>query len=119
NDFNVEGVLHLANGATQSVNLDDALRARGITTPDQLYRDYDINYSSSRAIDDNNLKAFPARLTWQANQKNRFTTMFDWANKIRGHRNLSVNVNVDAAVQQAQPAEHIYQAKWTSTLTNH
>ena len=73
----------------------------------------------SRAIDDNNLKAFPARLTWQADQKNRFTAMFDWANKVRGHRNLSPTINVDAAVQQGQPAEHILQGKWTSTVTNH
>ena len=146
-----KAIFHLANGSTQSVNLDDAIRARGITTPDQLYRDYDINYSAggpilkdklwffvsgrnwaynnyvanafnkdgSQAIDDNNLKAFPARLTWQADSKNRFTTMFDWANKIRGHRNLSPTINVDAAVRQAQPAQHILQAKWTSTLTNH
>ena len=151
NQFLGEGILHLANGSTQSVNLDDAIRKRGITTPDQLYRDYDVNYSAggpilkdklwffvsgrnwaynnyvanafnadgSQAIDDNNLKAFPARLTWQSDSKNRFTTMFDWANKIRGHRNLSPTINVDAAVRQAQPAQHIMQAKWTSTLTNH
>ena len=151
NQFLAEGIVHLANGATQSVNLDDEIRARGITTPDQLYRDYDVNYSAggpilrdklwffvsgrnwaynnyvanafnkdgTRAIDDNNLKAFPARLTWQADSKNRLTTMFDWANKIRGHRNLSPTINVDAAVQQSQPAEHILQAKWTSTLSNH
>ncbi len=151
NQFNVEGIIHVANGSTQSVNLDDALRARGLTTADQLYHDYDVNYSGggpilrdklwffvsgrnwaynnyvansfnkdgSRAIDDNNLKAFPARLTWQADQKNRFSTMFDWANKVRGHRNLSPTINVDAAVQQGQPAEHILQGKWTSTVTNH
>ena len=45
--------------------------------------------------------------------------MFDWANKVRGHRNLSPTINVDAAVQQGQPAEHILQGKWTSTVTNH
>jgi hypothetical protein len=151
NNFSAEGIVHFANSSTQSVNLDDELRARGITTPDRLYRDYDINYSGggpfikdklwfyvsgrnwaynnyvanafnkdgTQAIDDNNLKAFPARITWQASQKNRFTGMFDWANKVRGHRNLSPTINVDAAVQQAQPAEHIAQAKWTSTVTNH
>src|SRR4051794_14815832 len=41
NNFSGEGILHAANGSTQSVNLDDAIRARGITTPDKLYRDYD------------------------------------------------------------------------------
>jgi hypothetical protein len=151
NNFSGEGILHAANGSTQSVNLDDAIRARGITTPDKLYRDYDVNYSGggpfvkdrlwfyvsgrnwaynnyvanafnkdgSQAIDDNNLKAFPARITWQADPRDRFTAMFDWANKVRGHRNLSTTINVDAAVQQSQPAEHIGQGKWTSTLTNH
>ena len=124
NKFAGEGIFNAANGSTQSQNTDDALRARGFTTPAQLYRHYDVNYSAggpiikdrlwffvsgrnwaynnyvggavnedgSRAIDDNNLKAFPARLTWQADQKNRFTTMFDWANKVRGHRNLSPTI---------------------------
>ncbi len=73
----------------------------------------------SPAIDDNNVKAFPARLTYQADPKNRFTAMFDWANKVRGHRNLAANVTPAASVTQGQPAEHIMQAKWTSTMTNH
>jgi len=151
NNYQAEGIFHFANGSLQGVNLDDEIRARGITTPDKLYRDYDINYSAggpilrdklwffvsgrnwaynnyvanafnkdgTQAIDDNNLKAFPARLTWQASQKDRLTGMFDWANKVRGHRNLSATINVDAAVRQGQPAEHIAQGKWTSTLTNH
>jgi hypothetical protein len=45
--------------------------------------------------------------------------MFDWANKVRGHRNLASNVTPAASIRQGQPAEHILQAKWTSTLTNH
>jgi hypothetical protein len=151
NRFNGEGLFQLANGSTQSVNLDDALRARGITTPDKLFRDYDVNYSAggpiirdrlwffvsgrnwaynnyvanaflpdgSQAIDDNNLKAFPARLTYQASAKNRLTAMFDWTNKVRGHRNLSSTTSPEAAIGQGQPAEHILQAKWTSTVSNH
>ncbi|MEO8259409.1 MAG: TonB-dependent receptor [Acidobacteriota bacterium] len=151
NRFSGDALFQFANGSTQGVNLDDALRARGISTPDKLYRDYDVNYSAggpivkdklwffvsgrnwaynnyvanafrpdgSQAIDDNNLKAFPARLTYQASQKNRVTAMFDWTNKVRGHRNLSPTVSPEAAIGQAQPAQHILQAKWTSTISNH
>ncbi len=78
-----------------------------------------VNPDGSQAIDDNSAKAFPARLTWQPDTKDRLTTMFDWANKIRGHRNLASNVTPAASIQQSQPAEHILQGKWTSTLTSH
>src|SRR5215468_401994 len=78
-----------------------------------------FNPDGSPAIDDNNVKAFPGRLTTQIDSKNRFTAMFDWANKIRGHRNLAANVTPAASIQQAQPAEHILQGKWTSAMTGH
>jgi hypothetical protein len=45
--------------------------------------------------------------------------MFDWANKVRGHRNLAANVTPATSIQQGQPAEHILQGKWTSTITSH
>ena len=78
-----------------------------------------VNPDGSQAIDDNAVKAFPARLTSQLDSKNRVTAMFDWANKVRGHRNLASNVTPAASIQQGQPAEHILQGKWTSTLTSH
>jgi hypothetical protein len=78
-----------------------------------------VNPDGSQAIDDNTVKAFPARLTSQLDPKNRVTAMFDWANKVRGHRNLAANVTPAASIQQGQPAEHILQGKWTSTITGH
>ncbi len=78
-----------------------------------------FNPDGSAAIDDNDVKAFPARLTSQLSAKNRVTAMFDWANKVRGHRNLAANVTPAASIRQGQPAEHILQAKWTSTMTSH
>jgi hypothetical protein len=78
-----------------------------------------FNPDGSAAIDDNNVKAFPARLTSQLTTRNRVTAMFDWANKVRGHRNLAANVTPAASIRQGQPAEHILQAKWTSTMTSH
>src|SRR4051812_22043362 len=59
-----------------------------------------VNPDGSQAIDDNIVKAFPARLTSQLTAKNRATAMFDWANKVRGHRNLASNVTPAASVQQ-------------------
>ena len=148
NKFSGDNVFQLANASTQAVNLDDALRLRGITTPDQLSRDYDINYSmggpikkdrlwffvsgrnwaynnyvanavnpdGSQAVDDNNLKSFPLRLTSQLDPRNRITALFDWASKNRGHRGLTSTVSPEAAFRQSSPAQHIAQLKWTSTL---
>ena len=78
-----------------------------------------FNPDGTQAIDDNNLKAFPVRLTAQVTPKNQVTAMFDWSNKVRGHANLSGTIAPEASLVQSQPAEHIAQAKWTSTLTNH
>jgi hypothetical protein len=151
NRFTGDGLFLFANEKLQGTNIDDALKARGLTTGARLYRDYDLNYSGggplvkdklwfyvsgrnnaynnyvagavnpdgSQAIDDNDVKAFPARLTSQLDSKNRVTAMFDWANKVRGHRNLASNVTPAASIQQGQPAEHILQGKWTSTITSH
>ena len=71
-----------------------------------------------QAVDDNNVKSFPLRLTGQVSQKNRVTGLFDWANKIRGHRNLGAGVSPEAAIVQNQPAAHVAQAKWTSTISS-
>ena len=45
--------------------------------------------------------------------------MFNWSEKRRGHANLSGTIAPEASLVQSQPAQHIAQAKWTSTLTNH
>src|SRR4029079_2595621 len=67
NRVSSEGILHLGNGSTQSVNLDDALRARGITTPDQLYRDYDVTYSSGGPIVKDRLWYYISGRNWAYN----------------------------------------------------
>jgi hypothetical protein len=78
-----------------------------------------LNADGTQGIDDNNIKAFPARLTAQLTPKNKVTAMFDWSEKIRGHANLSGTIAPAASLRQSQPAQHIAQAKWTSTLTTH
>lgn len=77
-----------------------------------------FNPDGTQAVDDNNVKSFPLRLTAQASPKDRFTALFDWANKVRGHRNLGAGVSPEAAIVQGQPAAHVAQAKWTSTLSS-
>jgi hypothetical protein len=77
-----------------------------------------FNPDGSQAVDDNELKAYPLRLTAQLTQKNRVTALFDWASKNRGHRTLSATVTPEASFTQKSPAQHIAQAKWTSTLSD-
>ena len=77
-----------------------------------------FNPDGTQAVDDNNVKSFPLRLTGQVSQKNRVTALFDWANKVRGHRNLGAGVSPEAAIVQGQPAAHVAQAKWTSTISS-
>jgi hypothetical protein len=45
NELSGDQLLLFSNGGLEARNVDDALRARGITTPSRLYRQYDINYS--------------------------------------------------------------------------
>jgi hypothetical protein len=77
-----------------------------------------FNPDGSRAVDDNDLKSFPARITAQVSRRDRITAMFDWANKIRGHRGLTALVSPEASDFQSQPATHVAQAKWTSTWSS-
>jgi len=76
-----------------------------------------VNPDGTQAVDDNNIKAYPARLTAQITPKNKVSAMFDWSEKIRGHANLSGTIAPAASLRQRQPAQHIAQAKWTSTIT--
>jgi hypothetical protein len=38
-----------------------------------------VNPDGTQAIDDNHIKAFPARITAQLTPKNKVTAMFDWS----------------------------------------
>ncbi|MEP7308943.1 MAG: carboxypeptidase regulatory-like domain-containing protein [Acidobacteriota bacterium] len=76
-----------------------------------------FNADGSQAVNDNSLKAFPARLTWQMSNRNRLTGLIDLTNKIAGHFQITSAVTPEATVRQDQPGEKIAQLKWTSTLT--
>jgi hypothetical protein len=72
----------------------------------------------SQAVDDNDVKAYPLRLTAQLTPRDRVTALFDWASKNRGHRGLTATVAPEASFTQKSPAQHIGQAKWTSTISD-
>src|ERR1043166_1956392 len=78
-----------------------------------------VNADGTQAVDDNNIKAFVGRLTTQVTPKNKFTAMFDWSDKVRGHANLSGTISPEASLTQSQPAQHIAQGRWTSTISSH
>jgi hypothetical protein len=87
----------------------------------QAYNNYvanAFNPDGSRAVDDNLVKSFPGRITAQVTSKDRVTALFDWANKVRGHRGLTATVSPEASDRQTQPASHIAQVKWTSARSN-
>ena len=151
NNFSGDNLLLFSNSEIQGQNVDEDLRARGITAPARLAYQYDINYSlggpilrdklwffasgrhwaynnyvasvfnadGTQAINDNTLRAFPIRLTWQASNRNRLTGLIDFANKIAGHFQLTSAVSPEATVRQDEPGEKIAQLKWTSTITTH
>ena len=151
NTLSAELLTNFSNNDLASQNLDDELIARGLPTPAELYKQYDINYTvagpvirdrlwffvsgrnwaynnyvggafnadGTQAVDDNSIKAFPARLTAQITQNNKVTALFTWSEKLRGHANLSATIAPEASLRQSQPAQHIAQAKWTWTPSSH
>jgi hypothetical protein len=78
-----------------------------------------VNPDGTQAVDDNLIEAYTNRLTYQVNQKNKITAMYDKLPKYRGHRELEFGgVEPKATVVQTVPLGYNAQAKWTSTLTN-
>jgi hypothetical protein len=78
-----------------------------------------INPDGSQAVDDNDLRAWTNRLTAQVTPKNKFTAMFDYLPKYRGHRNIELGTyDPQATVVQRTPLSFDAQAKWTSTVSN-
>ena len=149
NTFKADTVLLFSNGKLQGNNVDDALRARRMTTPAHLAEQYDVNFSASgpllrdrlwffasgrhwtynnyvadvfdadgtQAVNDNELWAYPFRLTWQMSRKDRLTGLIDFAQKKAGHYLLTSALSPEATVRQDYPGEKIAQLKWTSTLS--
>jgi hypothetical protein len=67
NVFSGESKLLFSHGSMQSQNLDDALRARGITTPAELQREYDVNYALGGPIIKDRLWFYGSGRNWSYN----------------------------------------------------
>jgi hypothetical protein len=149
------------NDKFQSNNLDDELRARGLTAPNKLKRTYDLNagvggpikrdklwfFASGRLQDNSSLVAggYPnkngpnsfvyepdtsgpqgvfftrqrnvtGRLTYQANQKNKFSFYAD--KQARFWDDARPTFSPEATVLWRFPKLYLMQGGWTATLSN-
>lgn len=78
-----------------------------------------VDKNGNQVVDDNDVRAWTNRVTGQVNQKNKFTAMYDYLPKFRGHRDIELGtVAPEATVVQRTPASFNTQAKWTSTITS-
>jgi hypothetical protein len=67
NTFSGDELVTFSGSKLQSRNLDDALRARGVGSPDELYRQYDFNYSLGGPIVRDRLWFFATGRHWAYN----------------------------------------------------
>lgn len=67
NTFSGDALFQFSNGSLQGDNVDDALRARGITTPPRLAMQYDVNYSVAGPIVKDRLWFFASGRHWAYN----------------------------------------------------
>ena len=78
-----------------------------------------VDASGRQVVDDNDVRAFTNRATYQIDQKNKVTAMFDYLPKFRGHRDIETgNYSPEATVVQRTPSSFDAQVKWTSTVTS-
>jgi len=82
----------------------------GVTN--SIYRD------GSPGIDDNSITSANARLTWQINQNNKFSVMFDKVRKRRFHQHGYGTDIETASASWTSPHYDTGTAKWTSTVSS-
>lgn len=69
-------------------------------------------------IDDGFQKTANARVTWQADARNKFSVSYDIHDKYRGHKGIISTIAPDSAVQYVLPLLNSVQAKWTAPITS-
>ena len=77
---------------------------------------------SNQAVDDNLIKSFMARVTWQVSPKNKFSFYLDRIIKFRGHEQNSVagtsTIWSEDVFSTRQPKQYyMTEAKWTSVVS--
>ena len=78
--------------------------------------------AAGTGIEDQWIQNQMVRLTWQVNQKNKFSVYHDRYPKFKGHEVMPASVTEwDTAAGRRDPEHALYytgQAKWTSTISN-
>lgn len=74
--------------------------------------------SGAQVLDDNLIRNLAVKLSYQASQNNQITYLYDWHNKLIGHRTGSTDYFESKALQFNDKYMDIHQAKWTSTLSS-
>jgi len=74
--------------------------------------------SGAQVLDDNRIRNLAFKLSYQASQNNQITYLYDWHNKLIGHRTGSTDYFESKALQLNDKYMDIHQAKWTSTLSS-
>jgi hypothetical protein len=92
--------------------------------PANQFAPNDINFtpdSSQQVPDDNRIKSFMTRFTWQVSPKNKFAFYMDKLIKFRGHEQNTVtgaNVWSEDTFSTRQPKQYyMAEAKWTGVWT--
>jgi hypothetical protein len=98
NVFSSDEKVLFSNSGMQGQNLDDALRARGITTPAMLQREYDLNYSLGGPLVKDKLWFFVSGRNWSYNSfvANAFNT--DGSRAVADNSQRSFPVRVTSQV---------------------
>jgi hypothetical protein len=97
--------------------------------PSDSFFDADPRYYSyapdttRQGVDDTWNKSNAVRLTWQASQKNKITGYFDLQDRLTGHWFIGQGgifglTTPEASWVQTTPINHLWQLKWTSTVSN-
>ncbi len=78
-----------------------------------------FNPDGTQAADDNLVEAYTFRATYQLNQKNKLTAMYDKLPKYRGHREIELGgIEPKATVIQTTPLSFNAQVKLTSAVSS-
>ena len=72
----------------------------------------------TRGIDDNSITSAATRLTWQMDDNNKLSAMFDKVRKRRFHQHTIVQDVATVAGSWTSPHYDTGQAKWTSTISS-
>ena len=128
----------------QGNNMTSKLRSLGVNTPNKVLRLHDYSFALGGPVrrdllwfftsvryqqgdtqaqdvdypEDNGAKTFSGRLTWQPQDRNKFTFFFEDTKKTKGHETSGPFIAEEAAnMRRGQHQYHVAQAKWTSTMS--